>query len=91
MVFDIDVLKVEAGPHPINVFRDIDHDDDSRLSRDEVREFLRKQLALAPPGAQDVADHHKITEEVFEAEDKDNDGYITHEEFSGPKYDRDEL
>lgn len=32
-------------------------------------------------------DPHKITEEIFHHEDKDRDGYISHEEFSGPKHD----
>lgn len=30
---------------------------------------------------------HKITEEIFHHEDKDRDGLISHDEFSGPKHD----
>ena len=29
----------------------------------------------------------KLVEEIFSHEDKDKDGYISHEEFSGPKHD----
>lgn len=32
-------------------------------------------------------DPAKITEEIFHHEDKDRDGQISHEEFSGPKHD----
>lgn len=87
-------MKVEDGPNPINVFKEIDTDQDDKLSRHEVGEFLKRQLSQAynQPGAeQDVQDHGSMLEEVFKHEDKDNDGYITRDEFSGPKYDHDEL
>lgn len=29
----------------------------------------------------------KLIEEIFSHDDKDKDGYISHEEFSGPKHD----
>jgi Ca2+-binding EF-hand superfamily protein len=32
-------------------------------------------------------DQDKLVEEIFSHEDKDKDGYISHEEFSGPKHD----
>lgn len=93
LTFDVECLKVEDGPNPINVFKEIDQDGDDRLSRLEVGEFLKKQLAQAyQPGSDNhVEDHGSMLEEVFKHEDKDNDGYITREEFSGPKYDHEEL
>ena len=33
------------------------------------------------------ADQDKLVEEIFSHEDKDKDGYISHDEFSGPKHD----
>ena len=33
------------------------------------------------------ADQDKLVEEIFSHEDKDKDGVISHEEFSGPKHD----
>lgn len=32
-------------------------------------------------------DHDKLVEEIFQHEDKDKNGFISHEEFSGPKHD----
>jgi len=34
-----------------------------------------------------LKDQDKLVEEIFSHEDKDKDGYISHEEFSGPKHD----
>lgn len=34
-----------------------------------------------------MADHDKLVEEIFQHEDKDKNGYISHAEFSGPKHD----
>lgn len=92
LIFEVEILKIEDGPNPINVFKEIDVDKDDRLSRKEVSDFLKKQLAIHPPGdGEPSEDHTKILEEVFQHEDKDNDGYITRDEFSGPKHDHDEL
>lgn len=95
LVFEVECLKVEDGPNPINVFKEIDSDHDGKLSRHEVGEFLKRQLSQAyqqPGGAgDDLQDHGSMLDEVFKHEDKDDDGYITREEFSGPKYDHDEL
>ena len=34
-----------------------------------------------------MADQDKLIEEIFTHEDKDKDGFISHDEFSGPKHD----
>lgn len=34
-----------------------------------------------------LAEHDKLVEEIFQHEDKDKNGYISHDEFSGPKHD----
>lgn len=34
-----------------------------------------------------MEDHDKLVEEIFQHEDKDKNGFISHEEFSGPKHD----
>ncbi|KAJ8934921.1 hypothetical protein NQ314_013111 [Rhamnusium bicolor] len=58
-----------------------------------VSEYLKKQMVAAEgdtPG-DDVknmmADHDKLVEEIFQHEDKDKNGFISHDEFSGPKHD----
>lgn len=92
LIFEIECLKVEDGPNPINVFKEIDMDQDGKLSRHEVGQFLKRQLSQAyPQGGKDAEDHGAMLEEVFKHEDKDDDGFITRDEFSGPKYDHDEL
>jgi len=90
LIFDVECLKVEDGPDPVNVFKQIDMDGDDKLSRQEVSEFLKRQLTQAVE-MEDLANHANMLEEVFKHEDKDNDGFIAREEFSGPKYDHDEL
>ena len=34
-----------------------------------------------------LADHDKLVEEIFQHEDTDKNGFISHSEFSGPKHD----
>lgn len=34
-----------------------------------------------------IEDHDKLVEEIFQHEDKDKNGFISHSEFSGPKHD----
>lgn len=95
LTFEIEVLKIEDGPKPTNVFKEIDADNDNRLSRKEVGEFLKKQLQQmqqqGDTGSLDDPDNIQMVDEIFMHEDKDKDDYITHEEFSGPKQDHDEL
>lgn len=93
LIFEVEIVKIEDGPNPVNVFKEIDSDNDGKLSRKEVAEFLKKQLAVNQPGQDAPADHSQILEEVFAHEDKDEDGFITREEFSGPKedFEHDEL
>lgn len=95
LVFDVEVLKIEDGPKPVNVFLEIDTDKDNRLSRKEVSEFLKKQLQQAQQhgdqGSAEDPDLHHMVDEIFMHEDKDKDDFITHDEFSGPKVDHDEL
>jgi len=42
-------------------------------------------------GAEDVKkmleEHDKLVDEIFQHEDKDKNGFISHDEFSGPKHD----
>lgn len=95
LIFDIEILKLEEGPKPMNVFKEIDTDGDLRLSRKEVGEFLRKQLSQTSQhgdsGLPHDPDQTQMVDEIFMHEDKDKDDYITHDEFSGPKNDHDEL
>merc|ERR1712055_1059296 len=73
LYFEVELIDTEEGPTPVNVFKQIDIDADNALSRDEISSYLEQQ--------------DKLVEEIFAHEDKDKDGLISHEEFSGPKHD----
>lgn len=59
----------------------------------QVSEYLKKQMTPSDGGemSEDVKQmlesHDKLVEEIFQHEDKDKNGFISHEEFSGPKHD----
>ena len=43
--FDIELLDVEEGPQPVNVFKQIDADADNQLSREELSSYLKQQVS----------------------------------------------
>ncbi|XP_076351156.1 peptidyl-prolyl cis-trans isomerase FKBP2-like [Tachypleus tridentatus] len=90
LIFEVVLLEIKDGPPPVNVFKEIDVNKDNQLTREEMSNYLKKKLPEAEAiGVKDLPSRDKIVEEIFQHEDKDNDGFISHDEFSGPK--RDEL
>lgn len=88
LVFETELTKIEDGPPPVNVFKQIDSDQDEQLTREEISKYLKEQLPAAQAaGLKDLPDTNKMVEEIFQHEDKDRDGVISREEFSGPKHD----
>ncbi|XP_011692103.1 PREDICTED: peptidyl-prolyl cis-trans isomerase FKBP14 isoform X3 [Wasmannia auropunctata] len=99
LTFEVELMNISDSPPTANVFKEIDADKDNQLSREEVRamvsDYLRKQVIEAEQaGANEnedvkkmLADHDKLVEEIFQHEDKDKNGFISHDEFSGPKHD----
>jgi len=96
LVFEVELLKIESAPPVVNVFKEIDNNDDTQLSREEVSEYLKKQMeTMKAEGNNEendevrkaMEDHDKLVEEIFQHEDQDKNGYISHDEFSGPKHD----
>uniref|UniRef100_A0A1B6CFC1 peptidylprolyl isomerase n=1 Tax=Clastoptera arizonana TaxID=38151 RepID=A0A1B6CFC1_9HEMI len=93
LIFNVELINISDAPQTTNVFKEIDFDHDKMLSREEVSEYLKKQMVAAgeAEAADDVkqmlADHDKLVEEIFQHEDKDRNGFISYEEFSGPKHD----
>ena len=87
--FDVEVVGA------VNVFKQIDLDSDMALSRDEISSYLKQQVeTMANAGGEQgeearkmMEDQDKLVEEIFAHEDKDKDGLISHDEFSGPKHD----
>merc|ERR1712029_916099 len=94
LYFDIELLETEDGPPPVNVFKQIDNDVDNQISREELSGYLKQQVeAMQQAGGEQAAqaeemlkDQDGLVEEIFSHEDKDKDGYISHDEFSGPKH-----
>merc|ERR1711963_686213 len=86
LFFDIELIDTEEGPAPVNVFKQIDIDADSALSREELSVYLKQQVeAMAQAGGEQaqqaqemLKDQDKLVEEIFSHEDKDKDGYISH-------------
>jgi FK506-binding protein 14 len=75
--FDVEVMSVaRAKPRP-NLFEQLDVDKDGYLTKEEILAHFQKQ----DPEATDVP------EGLMEHEDKDKDGKISWDEFSGPKGD----
>jgi len=95
LFFDVELVGAEEGPTPVNVFKQIDIDSDKSLSREEIASYLKQQVeTMANAGGEQgeeakkmMEDQDKLVEEIFAHEDKDKDGFISHEEFSGPKHD----
>ncbi|KAK3864209.1 hypothetical protein Pcinc_030093 [Petrolisthes cinctipes] len=85
LVFEVELISIADAPPVVNVFKQIDEDSDEHLSKEEVLQYIKTQLPAEE--LENGQDPHKITEEIFHHEDKDRDGYISHEEFSGPKHD----
>lgn len=82
--FDVEVVdfsdkeddgKGGGGGDEPNLFADLDVNKDGKLTKEEVLEFFKKQ------GKDELPDG------LWENEDKDQDGFITWEEFGGPKGD----
>lgn len=61
----------------------------------QVSSYLKKQMTESQESQAEqneevkkiLEDHDKLVEEIFQHEDKDKNGFISHEEFSGPKHD----
>lgn len=88
LIFEVECVDIKDGPAPANLFKEIDTDDDKQLSRDEINGYLEKQMPkVEAENIPDMPEREKLVEDIFQHEDKDKDGFISHDEFSGPKHD----
>merc|ERR1712187_346501 len=72
--FDVEVVGIsDSAPEEKNLFAELDADNDNRLSEAEILAYFKKQ-------GQD-----EIPEGLMKEEDKDGDGWVSWEEFGGPK------
>lgn len=87
LVFDIELLEIRNGPRSHDSFREMDLNDDWKLSKQEVKEYLKKEFEKHGYSPNDT--HHEVmVEDIFKNEDEDADGFISAREFT---YQHDEL
>lgn len=87
LVFEVELIQVHDGPKPPNVFKMIDIDNDDHLTKDEMSMYLARQAhAQGIPVDLAAKQQEKVLDNLFKFEDKNGDGKISHEEFSGPKH-----
>ncbi|KAL8606944.1 hypothetical protein ACOMHN_041333 [Nucella lapillus] len=89
LTFELELLNIKAGPPPPNVFKEIDVNNDNLLSEEEVSNYLQEQQRKAEMESLPVSkeQHDTMLQQIFQHEDRDKDGFISHAEFSGPKHD----
>ena len=73
--FDVEVMTLTTPPEEPSLFAELDVNEDDRLSSAEVLAFFQKRNP----------DMMALTEGLMENEDNDKDGFISWDEFSGPK------
>ena len=71
--FDVEVMSISDAPPQPNLFEELDTNKDAKLTKEEVLEFFKKQ-------GQD-----ELPDGLWAEEDKDKDGFISWDEFGGPK------
>ncbi|XP_061771842.1 peptidyl-prolyl cis-trans isomerase FKBP14 [Nerophis ophidion] len=87
LVFDIELIDIRNGPRSHDSFREMDLNDDWKLSRQEVKAYLKKEFEKHGYSPNDT--HHEVmVEDIFKNEDEDRDGFISTREFT---YQHDEL
>jgi len=92
LYFEVELLGTKDGPPRRNVFILIDADEDRKITKKEMKDYLIRQVVEANEdiiGTKELEDkirqQDKIMEGIFVSDDKDKDGLISHPEFSGPK------
>ncbi|CAL8372164.1 unnamed protein product [Boreogadus saida] len=87
LTFVIEVMEIRNGPRSHESFQEMDLNDDWKLSKEEVKEYLRKEFQRHGYPPNDTH-HESMVEDIFVKEDENNDGFISSREFT---YKHDEL
>ncbi|KAM8870744.1 peptidyl-prolyl cis-trans isomerase FKBP14 [Spinachia spinachia] len=87
LVFHIELMDIRNGPRSHESFREMDLNDDWKLCREEVKEYLKKEFEKHGYSPNDT-NHEVMVEDIFKNEDEDKDGFISAREFT---YQHDEL
>nr|XP_057940892.1 peptidyl-prolyl cis-trans isomerase FKBP14 isoform X2 [Doryrhamphus excisus] len=87
LIFDIELVDIRNGPRSHDSFREMDLNDDWKLSKQEVKTYLKKEFEKHGYSPNDTH-HEDMVEDIFKNEDEDQDGFISAREFT---YQHDEL
>ncbi|KAF7237735.1 Peptidyl-prolyl cis-trans isomerase FKBP14 [Varanus komodoensis] len=87
LIFNIELLEIRNGPRSHESFQEMDLNDDWKLSKEEVKVYLKKEFERHGAPVND-SHHDALVEDIFEKEDENNDGFISAREFV---YTHDEL
>ncbi|XP_053183196.1 peptidyl-prolyl cis-trans isomerase FKBP14 [Scomber japonicus] len=87
LIFDIELMEIRNGPRSHESFQEMDLNDDWKLSRQEVKEYLKKEFQKHGYSPNDTH-HEAMVDDIFKNEDEDKDGFISSREFT---YQHDEL
>ncbi|KAL0961826.1 hypothetical protein UPYG_G00332190 [Umbra pygmaea] len=87
LTFNIEVMEIRNGPRSHESFQEMDLNDDWKLSKLEVKEYLRKEFERHGYPPNDTH-HEQMVEDIFKKEDENEDGFISSREFT---YKHDEL
>ncbi|XP_003966244.1 peptidyl-prolyl cis-trans isomerase FKBP14 [Takifugu rubripes] len=87
LIFDIELMDIKNGPRSHDSFKEMDANDDWKLSKEEVKEYLKKEFEKHGYSPNDT-EHELMVEDIFKNEDDDKDGFISTREFV---YQHDEL
>jgi FK506-binding protein 14 len=76
--FDVEVVSVDKGQPGPNLFVTIDKNGDNKLTKEELLAYFKKEQG-----------RNELPDGMWENEDADGNGFVSFEEFSGPKGDGD--
>ncbi|XP_034554339.1 peptidyl-prolyl cis-trans isomerase FKBP14 [Notolabrus celidotus] len=87
LIFDMELMDIQNGPRSHDSFREMDLNDDWKLDKQEVIEYLKKEFQKHGYSPNDTQ-HEVMVDDIFQNEDEDKDGFISAREFT---YQHDEL
>lgn len=77
--FDVECVKIGVPPPQPNIFKEIDANSDGQITKEEMQAWFTNVRNAQMPA------------ELFAQEDKNGDGVVSWDEFTGPKGTKDEF
>ncbi|KAJ7361838.1 Peptidyl-prolyl cis-trans isomerase fkbp14 [Desmophyllum pertusum] len=88
LTYELEMFDIRKPPPQADMFSLIDSNGDKKLSKKEISEYMKAQAEAhgMPTYDKKWRKHHKtVVANIFDHEDTDEDGAISHDEFSGPR------